>query len=82
MLTRRNIILTSTTAVAPGLITTAMLDSVDLKVLDALRQENNAYTPAAPRFCTTDDITQIVAFIASNSSRLISGSTISASGGK
>lgn len=69
-------------AVAPGLVVTEILDDIDPKVLDTLKQENIAYTPAARRLGTIDDIAQIVAFIASESSRWISGSTISASGGK
>lgn len=50
--------------------------------LDAYRKEYTRVTAAAPRAGTPDDIAQIVAFVASEESRWITGSTISANGGK
>ena len=50
--------------------------------LDAYRIENSKFTAAAPRSGTPDDIAQVVAFLASDSSRWVTGSTVSANGGK
>ena len=45
------------------------------------RQQRRADTPAADRIATTDDIAQIVAFLASESSRWSTGSVVNANGG-
>jgi 3-oxoacyl-[acyl-carrier protein] reductase len=47
-----------------------------------LREESGKMTAAAPRTGTPDDIAQIVAFLASEGARWVTGSTVSANGGK
>jgi 3-oxoacyl-[acyl-carrier protein] reductase len=54
------------TAIAPGLVATEILDSIDPNVVDALRKQNNKYTPDAPRFGSIDDIAQVVTFSGSS----------------
>ena len=61
---------------------TELVQTLNPEKLDVYRVENARVTAAAPRSGTPDDIAQIAAFIASEESRWITGSTISASGGK
>lgn len=68
---------TTVNAVAPGFVQTDMLDVWEKKWIDA----SAAVTPVERRTGTPDDVTQIVAWLAGESSRWISGQTISASGG-
>lgn len=58
------------------------MQSLSPEALEAYRKENARVTAAAPRSGTPDDIAQIVAFIADEGSRWVTGSTISANGGK
>lgn len=76
---RKDFKLTVVIAVAPDLTSIKILDILGPKALEALKQETSA---VAPQFGTVDDISQIIAFLASDNSRWISGSPISASGGK
>ncbi|UKZ55813.1 hypothetical protein TrVGV298_009637 [Trichoderma virens] len=69
-------------ALSVGFVETELVQSLSPESLDAYRKENARVTAAAPRSGTPDDIAQIVAFIASEGSRWVTGSTISASGGK
>lgn len=64
-------------AVNPGPVETEMLGSVP-KDLVALQK---SITPVERRVGTVDDIAQIVAWLASEESRWVSGQAIAASGG-
>lgn len=61
---------------------TELVQSLSPEKLDAYRADNAKVTAASPRAGTPDDIAQIAAFIAGEESRWVTGSTISASGGK
>lgn len=74
--------LTFCVALSVGFVETELVQSLGPEKLDAYREENAKVTAAAPRAGTPDDIAQIVAFIASEESRWVTGSTISANGGK
>ncbi|KAI5889412.1 NAD(P)-binding protein [Schizophyllum commune H4-8] len=63
--------------VAPGPVQSDMLDKVPAE----LKNYQKAHTPMERRFGTGDDIAQIVAWLAEESSRWITGQTISATGG-
>lgn len=65
-----------------GFVETELVQSLSPERLEAYRKENARVTAAAPRSGTPDDIAQIAAFIASEGSRWVTGSTISANGGK
>ncbi|KAJ2979766.1 hypothetical protein NQ176_g3049 [Zarea fungicola] len=69
-------------ALSVGSVETEILQSMSPEQLDAYRNEYVKMTAAAPRAGTPDDIAQIVAFIASEESRWVTGSTISANGGR
>ncbi|RFU78893.1 hypothetical protein TARUN_3332 [Trichoderma arundinaceum] len=69
-------------ALSVGFVETELVQTLSPERLDAYRKENAQVTAAAPRSGTPDDIAQIAAFIASEGSRWVTGSTISASGGK
>ncbi|KAL7947654.1 NAD(P)-binding protein [Trichoderma barbatum] len=69
-------------ALSVGFVETELVQSLSPESLEAYRKENARVTAAAPRSGTPDDIAQIVAFIASEGSRWVTGSTVSASGGK
>ncbi|KAL7928307.1 NAD(P)-binding protein [Trichoderma chlorosporum] len=69
-------------ALSVGFVETELVQGLSAESLEAYRIENARVTAAAPRSGTPDDIAQIVAFIASEGSRWVTGSTISASGGK
>lgn len=43
---------------------------------------DNAFVSAAPRIGEPDDVAQVVAFLASEGARWVTGSTVSASGGR
>ena len=63
--------------VCPGPVSTDMLNGVPKEVVE--NQLKN--TPMENRLGSTDDIAQIVAFLAEEGSRWVTGQTISASGG-
>ncbi|KAF3073016.1 Versicolorin reductase [Trichoderma lentiforme] len=69
-------------ALSVGFVETELVQSLSPEALEAYRKENARVTAAAPRSGTPDDIAQIVAFIADEGSRWVTGSTISANGGK
>ncbi|EGR46206.1 uncharacterized protein TRIREDRAFT_66510 [Trichoderma reesei QM6a] len=69
-------------ALSVGFVETEMVQSLSPDSLEAYRKENARVTAAAPRSGTPDDIAQIAAFIASEESRWVTGSTVSANGGK
>jgi 3-oxoacyl-[acyl-carrier protein] reductase len=68
--------------VAPGLVETEILsimpDEFRLPFIEAAK----GVTAAAPRIGTVDDVAQVVAFLASEGSRWITGSTVCVSGGR
>ena len=67
--------------VNPGPVATNMwLRDTAPELLDGWQQRQGA-TPAADRIATTDDIAQIVAFLASECSRWSTGSVVNANGG-
>ena len=61
----------------PGPVETDMLSEVPAETVNMQKQT----TPLEKRLGTTDDIAQIVGFLADESSRWVTGQTISASGG-
>ena len=63
-----------------GLVETDMMAYLPEEVKEIIRANNAKVTGAAPRTGTPDDIAQIVAFLASEGSRWVSGSTVSANG--
>ena len=67
----------SVNAVAPGPTESDMLDTLSEEVIKAQKQR----TPMQNRIGTVDDIAQIVAWLAEESSRWVTGQTISATGG-
>ena len=67
----------SVNAVAPGPTESDMLDTLSEEVIEAQKQR----TPMQNRIGTVDDIAQIVAWLAEESSRWVTGQTISATGG-
>ncbi|KAL6822655.1 NAD(P)-binding protein [Trichoderma sp. SZMC 28015] len=69
-------------ALSVGFVETELVQSLSPEALEAYRKENARVTAAAPRSGTPDDIAQIVAFIADERSRWVTGSTVSANGGK
>ncbi|KAM0452942.1 hypothetical protein ACHAPV_007447 [Trichoderma viride] len=69
-------------ALSVGFVETELVQSLSPEHLEAYRKENARVTAAAPRSGTPDDIAQIAAFIAGEESRWVTGSTISANGGK
>ena len=64
-------------AVNPGPVQTDVLDGIPNEIIDM----QNKMTPVEDRLGTTDDIGQIVGFLAEENSRWITGQAISASGG-
>ena len=64
--------------VCPGPVPTDMLNVVPKEVLEEVMKK----TPMENRLGSTDDIAQIVGFLAEEGSRWITGQTISATGGK
>ena len=68
---------TTVNAVAPGPVETDMLKTIPTAVVE----EQKAVTAVQKRVGTLDDICQIVAFLASEESRWVSGQTLNASGG-
>jgi 3-oxoacyl-[acyl-carrier protein] reductase len=75
-------LLISATAVAPGLVATEILDIVPEEVKGPFIAAESKLVAAAPRIGQPDDIAQVVAFLASEGARWITGSTINASGGR
>ncbi|KAL8823776.1 MAG: hypothetical protein Q9170_008318 [Blastenia crenularia] len=63
--------------VNPGPVQTDLLDKIPPDIVATQKSQ----TPAKHRLGTTDDIAQVVAFLAEETSRWITGQTISASGG-
>ena len=64
-------------AVNPGPVQTDVLDGIPKEIVEMQKKS----TPIENRLGTTDDIAQIVGFLAEGSSRWITGQAISASGG-
>ena len=64
-------------AVNPGPVQTELLEAVPKELIEMQKKT----TPVENRLGTTDDITQIVGFLAEERSRWVSGQAISASGG-
>ena len=64
-------------AVNPGPVQTDVLDGIPKEMVESHRKS----TPVESRLGTTDDISQVVGFLAEESSRWITGQAISASGG-
>ena len=64
-------------AVNPGPVQTILLEGIPREIVDMQKKT----TPMENRLGTTDDIAQIVAFLAEENSRWITGQCISASGG-
>ena len=64
-------------AVNPGPVQTAILENIPKDIVEMQKKT----TPVENRLGTTDDIAQIVAFLAEERSRWITGQAISASGG-
>ncbi|KAL1738875.1 hypothetical protein HDZ31DRAFT_50318 [Schizophyllum fasciatum] len=64
-------------AVAPGPVQSDMLD----KIPEEIKNFQRDHTPMEHRFGTADDIAQVVAWLAEESSRWITGQTLSATGG-
>lgn len=64
-------------AVSPGPVQTDMLEEIPQEIVEMQKK----LTPVENRLGTTDDIAQIVGFLAEESSRWITGQAISASGG-
>jgi 3-oxoacyl-[acyl-carrier protein] reductase len=64
-------------AVNPGPVQTQLMENIPKEYIDMQR----AQTPVENRIGTVDDIAQIVAWLASEDSRWVSGQVISASGG-
>lgn len=63
--------------VNPGPMQTELLDKIQPEIVDMQKSQ----TPIENRLGTTDDIAQVVAFLAEENSRWITGQAISASGG-
>ena len=68
---------TTVNAVNPGPVPTKVLEGIPTEIVDMQKK----VTPVENRLGTTDDIAQIVAFLAEENSRWITGQCISASGG-
>jgi 3-oxoacyl-[acyl-carrier protein] reductase len=64
-------------SVNPGPVQTALMDNIPKDYIEMQK----AQTPVQQRIGTVDDIAQVVAWLASEESRWISGQVISASGG-
>ena len=64
-------------AVNPGPVQTKVLEGIPSEIVDMQKK----MTPVENRLGTTDDIAQVVAFLAEENSRWITGQCISASGG-
>ncbi len=64
-------------AIEPGQVQTDLLNGIPKEVVEMQKK----MTPAGNRLGTTDDIAQIVGFLADESSRWVTGQAISASGG-
>ena len=64
-------------AVNPGPVQTAILEKIPPEIVEMQKKT----TPVDNRMGTTDDIAQIVGFLAEEGSRWVTGQTISASGG-
>ena len=69
-------------AVAPGVVATDILNIMPDEVKGPLLKSNTALTAAAARIGQPDDVSQVVAFLASEGARWITGSTLNASGGR
>ena len=63
------------------MVETDIIASMPEEQKAVLKAVNAKRTAAAPRTGSPDDIAQVVAFLASESSRWVTGSTVSANGG-
>lgn len=68
---------TTVNVVHPGPIETTMMEKIPPTILEAEKSR----TAVEKRLGTVDDVAQIVAFLAEEGSRWVSGQTVSASGG-
>ena len=68
-------------AVSVGFVPTDLISGMPQEQQDIIRNENAAKAAAAARVGEPDDVAQVVAFLAGESSRWVTGSTISANGG-
>jgi 3-oxoacyl-[acyl-carrier protein] reductase len=68
-------------AVSVGPTETDLIASMPEEQKAILAQQVALKMPAAPRSGTPDDVAQVVAFLASDSARWVTGSTVSANGG-
>jgi 3-oxoacyl-[acyl-carrier protein] reductase len=73
--------LTSLAAVSVGFVPTDLISRMPRQQQDIIRKENAAKSAAAARVGEPDDVAQVVAFLASESSKWVTGSTSSANGG-
>ena len=73
--------LTPLPAVEPGLTETEKTEDMQSDTMNLIRENYAKITPFG-RSGTPDDVAQIVAFLASEGSRWVTGSTITASGGR
>ncbi len=69
-------------SVNPGVVETDILADFPPDVLGPFVEAQGKVTPAAPRIGEADDIAQVVAFLASEGARWVTGSTVSANGGR
>jgi 3-oxoacyl-[acyl-carrier protein] reductase len=64
-------------AVNPGPVQSQLLENIPKEIVEMQK----AQTPVQNRIGTVDDVAQVVAWLASEESRWVSGQVISASGG-
>ena len=69
-------------AVAPGIVATDILNIMPDEIKGQMLKSDTALTAAAARIGQPDDVSQVVAFLASEGARWITGSTVNASGGR
>ncbi|KAH8812678.1 hypothetical protein F5884DRAFT_855973 [Xylogone sp. PMI_703] len=67
--------------VSVGFVETDIIAAMPEEQKQILKEGNAAKAAAAPRGGTPDDVAQVVAFLASESSRWVTGSAVSANGG-
>ncbi|KAK3356317.1 hypothetical protein B0T25DRAFT_496843 [Lasiosphaeria hispida] len=68
-------------AVSVGFVETDLIAAMSAEQKEQIREGNAWRVAAAPRPGTPDDVAQVVAFLASEGSRWVTGSTVSANGG-
>ena len=63
------------------MVETDLIASMSEDVKETLRKQNGMMTPAEARTGMPDDVAQVVAFLASEGARWVTGSSVSANGG-